>query len=108
MPLYQAILLAVVQGITEFLPVSSTAHLWLIPWLFGWPDPGLSFDIGLHLGTLCAVVLYFARTWVRVMFLAFGRRVLPPAQDDPDIDLYSNPRLFWFLVAATIPAGVAG
>lgn len=59
MPLYQVIVLAVVQGLTEFLPVSSTAHLTLIPWLFGWQDPGLTFDIALHVGTLVAVMIYF-------------------------------------------------
>jgi undecaprenyl-diphosphatase len=68
----------------------------------------LSFDIALHLGTLVAVAAYFARTWIRVLFLAFGRRVLPANGSDPDRDLYANPRLFWFLVAATIPGGVAG
>lgn len=108
MPFYQVVVLALVQGITEFLPISSTAHLALVPWLFGWKDPGLSFDIALHLGTLVAVAAYFARTWIRVFFLAFGRRVLPASGEDPDRDLYANPKLFWFLVAATIPAGVAG
>ena len=108
MPFYQVVVLALVQGITEFLPISSTAHLALVPWIFGWKDPGLSFDIALHLGTLVAVAAYFARTWIRVFFLAFGRRVLPVSGNDPDRDLYANPRLFWFLVAATIPAAVAG
>ena len=108
MPLYQVVVLAVVQGITEFLPISSTAHLALVPWVFGWKDPGLSFDIALHLGTLVAVAAYFARTWIRVLFLALGRRVLAPPPGDPDHDLYTNPRLFGFLVVATIPAGLAG
>ncbi len=108
MPFYQVVVLALVQGITEFLPISSTAHLALVPWVLGWKDPGLAFDIALHLGTLVAVAAYFARTWVRVFFLAFGRRVMPASGNDPDLDLYANPRLFWFLVAATIPAGVAG
>jgi len=108
MPLYQVIVLAVVQAVTEFLPISSTAHLILVPWVFGWRDPGLTFDIALHLGTLIAVAAYFARTWVRVFFLAFGRRVLPVRPGEPDEDLYVNPRLFWFLVLATVPAGVAG
>lgn len=108
MPLYQVVILAVVQGVTEFLPISSTAHLALVPWVLGWRDPGLTFDIALHLGTLVAVAAYFARTWVRLLFLAFGRRVLPPSEQDADRDLYANPRLFWFLVAATIPAGLAG
>jgi len=108
MPAYQVIILAVVQGVTEFLPISSTAHLALVPWVFGWRDPGLTFDIALHIGTLAAVALYFARTWIRVILLAFGRDVWPAPPSDPDRDLYQNPHLFWFLVAATIPAGVAG
>jgi undecaprenyl-diphosphatase len=108
MPFYQVVVLAVVQGVTEFLPISSTAHLALVPWVLGWRDPGLTFDIALHLGTLVAVAAYFLRTWIRLLFLALGRRVLAPGEQDPDRDLYANPRLFWFLVAATIPAGLAG
>ena len=57
-PLYQAVILAIVQGLTEFLPVSSSAHLDLFPWLLKWQDPGLSFDIALHVGTLIAIHLY--------------------------------------------------
>ncbi len=101
MPIYQVIVLAVVQGVTEFLPISSTAHLWLAPWLFGWQDPGLMYTVALHLGTLLAVAVYFAASWLRLLARAFGRRVADP-------DLNANPRLFWFLVAATVPAGVAG
>ncbi|MEE8325835.1 MAG: undecaprenyl-diphosphate phosphatase, partial [candidate division NC10 bacterium] len=63
MTLLEAIVLAVVQGLTEFLPISSTAHLILVPWFFGWHDPGLTYDVVLHAGTLLAVFAYFARTW---------------------------------------------
>ena len=108
MPLLHAVILALVQAATEFLPISSTAHLILVPWLLGWEDHGLLFDIALHLGTLLAVLLYFLKTWIRLLFLAVGRKVLPPGPDDPDRDLYANPRLFWYLVAATFPAGIAG
>jgi undecaprenyl-diphosphatase len=108
MPLIQAVILALVQAATEFLPVSSTAHLILVPWLMGWKDQGLLFDIALHLGTLAAVLIYFAKTWIRLLFLCFGRKVLPPGPGEPDHDLYANPRLFWYLVAATFPAGIAG
>lgn len=108
MPLYQVIVLAIVQAVTEFLPISSTAHLILVPWLFGWKDPGLLFDIALHLGTLGAVLIYFGRSWVRLLFLAAGKRVLVPPPGDPDHEIYENPKLFWFLVAATFPAGMAG
>lgn len=108
MSLVEVVVLALVQAATEFLPVSSTAHLVLVPWLLGWDDPGLLFDIALHLGTLGAVLVYFARTWVRLIALGFGKRILPPEPGDPDEVVYKNPRLFWFLVAATFPAGIAG
>ncbi|MBI3666181.1 MAG: undecaprenyl-diphosphate phosphatase [Acidobacteria bacterium] len=108
MPLYQAVVLAVVQGLTEFLPISSTAHLVLVPWVMGWQDPGLAFDVALHLGTLLAVVAYFARTWLRLLSLAFIGRAWPDAGGEEDRDLATNPRLFWFLVLATVPAGLAG
>jgi len=72
MPLYQAIVLAIVQGLTEFLPVSSTAHLWLVPWVLKWKDPGLTFDIALHAGTLFAVLLYFWRYWLEMIRMVLG------------------------------------
>src|SRR5271157_5026759 len=72
MPIYQAIVLAIVQGLTEFLPVSSTAHLWLFPWIFKWDDPGLTFDIALHAGTLVAVLVYFWRYWLEMIKLVLG------------------------------------
>lgn len=108
MPLLHALILALVQALTEFLPVSSSAHLILTPWLLGWPDHGLLFDIALHLGTLVAVLFYFAKTWVRLAFLAIGREVLKPKPGEIDHDLYENPKLLWLLVAATFPAGIAG
>jgi undecaprenyl-diphosphatase len=101
MPLYQAIVLAVVQGLTEFLPISSTAHLTLFPWLLGWRDPGLTFDVALHAGTLAAVLLYFWRMWVEMISAAAGLGVSGnPASE--------NRRLFWYLVIGTVPAGLAG
>ena len=108
MPLLHARILALVQALKEFLPVSSSAHLILTPWLLGWPDHGLLFDIALHLGTLVAVLFYFAKTWVRLAFLAIGREVLKPMPGEIDHDLYENPKLLWLLVAATFPAGIAG
>ncbi len=102
MPLYQAIVLAVVQGLTEFLPISSTAHLALFPWLLGWKDPGLTFDVALHAGTLVAVALYFWRYWLEMAGLVLGRKW----GGNPGLGL--NRQLFWFLVAATIPAAAAG
>ncbi len=100
--MYQAILLAIVQGITEFLPISSSAHLALAPWLFGWKDQGLTFDIALHIGTLAAVVAYFFRDWMQVFAQAFG------IDYGRDPGLRTNRSLLWLLLAASIPAGAAG
>ncbi len=108
MDLFQAVVLALVQALTEFLPVSSSAHLVLVRWLLGWDDPGLAFDIALHVGTLLALSVYFARTWIRILGLAVGRKLLEPRPGHPDRDLYETPRLLWFLVAGTLPAGIAG
>ena len=102
MPLEQALVLAVVQSLTEFLPISSTAHLALVPWLLGWRDPGLSFDIALHFGTLAALIGYFFRDWLRMLRAAFGS---PSSADD---ELGGNRPLLWLLALATVPAALAG
>jgi len=92
----QAVILGLVQGLGEFLPISSSAHLVLIPWLFKWNDPGLSFDIALHVGTLIAVAIYFWKDWLRLVTKGFT-------------DVHSKDgRLFWYLVAATIPGAMVG
>jgi undecaprenyl-diphosphatase len=100
--LYQAIVLAVIQGITEFLPISSSAHLALAPWLFGWKDQGLTFDIALHFGTLAAVLIYFFRDWMQVTAQGFG------VSYRPDPQLGKNPKLLWMLALASLPIGVLG
>jgi undecaprenyl-diphosphatase len=105
MPLYQAVLLAVVQALTEFLPVSSTAHLILFPWLAGWPEPGLAFDVALHVGTLLAVALYFLRTWVELILCGLGMHYPRGANLE---EVRQSRRMFWYLVAGTIPAALAG
>jgi undecaprenyl-diphosphatase len=102
MPLYQAVILAIVQAVTEFLPISSSAHLALAPWLLGWKDQGLTFDVALHAGTLIAVLIYFFRDWLQIIGAAFGVKL----GNDPQLS--QNPRLLWFLAAATVPVGVAG
>jgi len=102
MPLYQAVILAIVQGLTEFLPVSSSAHLALAPRLLGWPDQGLAFDIALHFGTLAAILLYFWRDWLQIIAQGFGLSYRP------DPELARSPRLLWLIVAGTIPVGIAG
>jgi undecaprenyl-diphosphatase len=102
MPLVQVVILALIQGIAEFLPISSTAHLIVAPWLLGWNDPGLTFDVALHVGTLVAVVVYFFRTWVQVILHGFG------IEWGDDEMLRQNPRLLWLLVLGTIPGAVIG
>src|SRR5438067_12438168 len=74
MPIYQAIIYGIVQGLAEFLPISSSAHLTLLPWLFGWQDPGLAFDVALHWGTLAAALGVFWKDWIRLISAGlFGR-----------------------------------
>ncbi len=99
MTIFQAIVFGAVQGLTEFLPISSTAHLVLLPWAAGWPDPGLSFDVALHLGTLIALLIYFSPDWVALVSAALG---LKKRQEAPDA------RTAWMIVAATIPGAIAG
>ncbi len=102
MPIHQAVLLAIIQGLTEFLPISSSAHLALAPWLLGWKDQGLAFDIALHFGTLLGVLVYFARDWWRILLDGFGLRRSSPEEA-------AIPRhLLWMLAAGTVPVGIAG
>ncbi|HEV2108474.1 MAG TPA: undecaprenyl-diphosphate phosphatase [Thermomicrobiales bacterium] len=116
MSIIQAIILGIVQGLTEFLPISSSAHLIVVPWLFGWDEPGLAFDAALHLGTLVAVVAYF---WRDLLGMA---RALPPAlprtrallrDPDPLHGRVRSPsdqqaRLALLIGIATIPGLLAG
>jgi len=105
MPLYQAIVLALVQAFTEFLPVSSTAHLTLFPWLLGWQDPGLAFDVALHAGTLVAVLLYFFKDWLTLALCGVGLKY--PA-NAPTEEVAQHKKLFWYMVIGTIPGGILG
>jgi undecaprenyl-diphosphatase len=101
MTVFQAVILGLVQGLAEFLPISSSAHLALTPWVFGWSDPGLSFDVALHVGTLVAVLWYFRAEWVRLTHSAIA--LLRTRRADTE-----EKRRFLYLVAATIPAAVGG
>jgi undecaprenyl-diphosphatase len=91
----QAVILGIVQGLTEFLPVSSSAHLVLIPWLLGWDDPGLAFDVALHLGTLAALLIYYRRTWVGM--------AASLVNNDRE-----NRRLLTLVIVATVPGALIG
>jgi undecaprenyl-diphosphatase len=98
----QAIVLGVVQGLGEFLPISSSGHLVVVPWLLGWPEHGLSFDVALHVGTLAAVLYAFFDDWRRLLVAGLrGVRARRPFTD-PDS------RLLWLLAVASIPGAVAG
>ena len=92
----EALILGAVQGLTEFLPVSSSAHLIIVPWLFSWTDPGLAFDVALHLGTLLALLVYYRREWIAMGMSVFNK-------EDRD-----NRRLLMLLVAASIPGAIIG
>jgi len=105
MPLIQAIVLAVVQGLTEFLPVSSSAHLVLFPWFAGWQEPGLAFNVALHVGTLAAVLLYFLRDWVQLTLAGFGIRASASMSNE---ELAWKRKIFWLLVVGTIPGALVG
>ena len=101
MTVFQAIVLGVIQGLSEFLPISSSAHLALTPWLFGWPAPGLSFDVALHLGTLIALIWFFWQEWItlgRAFFAIVRKRRIETESE----------RRFAFVAVATIPGGLAG
>jgi len=101
MTVFQAVVLGAVQGLAEFLPISSSAHLVLTPWVFGWSDPGLAFDVALHVGTLVAVLWYFRAEWVRLT--RSGLSIVRHRRADTE-----ETRRFLYLVIATIPAAIAG
>jgi len=103
--IFQSIVLGIVQGLTEFLPISSSAHLLIVPWLFGWKDPAITsiqFDVALHMGTLIAVLAYFARDWRRLL-VAFVRSIFERRIGDD-----TERRLAWFLVIGSIPGAIVG
>jgi len=101
MDLIQAIILGIIQGATEFIPVSSSGHLVLVPWLLGWEPPGLIFDTVVHWGTLVAVLAYFWRDWWNLI-TAWLRGLVHWDWRDPDA------RLMWLLVVGSIPAVIIG
>jgi undecaprenyl-diphosphatase len=103
--LLQALVMGVVQGLTEFLPVSSSGHLVIVPALLGWTDPlitSLEFSVVIHIGTLVALLVYFRDDWLRLIPAGLATMRDRSFRGDPDR------RLAWLIVAATIPAGIAG
>ena len=98
MPIYQAIVLGIVQGLTEFLPISSSAHLNLFPWLLKWGQMPESFDVALHIGTLLAIVIYFFKDWINLIVGGYKQAIKKEKSTDG--------KIFWYLVIATIPAAI--
>jgi undecaprenyl-diphosphatase len=98
-PMMHSMVLGILQGLTEFLPVSSSAHLILFPRYLGWQDPGLAFDVALHLGTLVGVVLYY---WKDLW------RMVTAVLNSSDPALRPERQTVWYLVLATIPGAIAG
>ena len=96
--LIHAIVLGIVQGLTEFLPISSSAHLNVFPWIFGWDNISESFDVALHLGTLLAIGVFFFQDWINLIKGGFNKVL----KKEDSLD----GKIFWFLVIATIPAGI--
>ncbi len=86
MSLFQAVVLGLVQGLGEFLPISSSAHLIVFPWLFGWPEHSLAFDVALHAGTLFAVMIYFRKDWLGII----------------------KSRMIWYIAVASVPGALVG
>ncbi len=100
MSIIQSIILGIVQGVGEFLPISSSAHLVLVPYLFGWEESGLAFDVALHFGTLLAVLAIFFKDWWN-LFVGAVRKVTKKEDSTEN-------KMFWYLVIATIPGALVG
>lgn len=98
MSILHAIILGIVQGLTEFLPISSSAHLNVFPWIFNWEMLSDGMDVALHIGTLLALVIFFFKDWVKLVKAGYKKVVKKEDSNDG--------RIFWYLVAATIPAGI--
>jgi len=118
LPIYQAVVLAIVQGLGEFIPISSSGHLIIVRRLLGWnelsPANELSFDVALHFGTLLSVLFYFRRTWFQIIRAALGGKVVRFSESgstDANLTVEEQKEersLLWFLAIATIPGAIAG
>ena len=100
MTIFRAIILGIIQGIAEFLPISSSAHLIIFPYLFGWEESGLAFDVALHFGTMMAVILILCKDWWNLFVGAI--------KDVKEKKKTTNGKMFWYLIIATIPAALTG
>lgn len=96
--IFQALILGIVQGLTELLPISSSAHLNLFPWIFGWNEISPSFDVALHIGTLFAIVLFFFKDWVNLIKGGYNQVIKKKKSTDG--------KIFWYIVISTIPTGI--
>ena len=94
----QALILGIVQGLTELLPISSSAHLNLFPWVFGWGEISASFDVALHIGTLFAIVLFFFKDWIELLKGGYKQVVKKEKSTEG--------KIFWYIVISTIPTGI--
>ena len=104
MTIFQAIVFGAIQGLGEFLPISSSGHLVIVPWLFNWNDPGLAFDVSLHFGTLIAVILFFWRDWIEIISKAFGF-----LKNRGSISSFDYPKnTLWLITITTIPGAIMG
>lgn len=98
MTILQSIILGIVQGLTEFLPISSSAHLNLFPWVLEWGKMPESFDLALHIGTLLAIVIFFFKDWIK-LFVGGYKQIIKKEKS-------TEGKIFWYLVISTIPAGI--
>lgn len=98
MTIFESLILGIVQGLTEFLPISSSAHLNVFPWLFNWAPLSDGMDVALHIGTLLALVIFFWKDWINL--IKAGYKKVVKKEDSRD------GKMFWYLVVATIPAGI--
>lgn len=106
-----ALILGLIQGLAEFLPISSSAHLVVVPYLFGWKYQGLTFDVALHFGTLMAIIAYFWRDWLKIIKDGFSKSKKEPSPEATSYKLtaISYPKnLLWVIIFATIPGAMAG
>lgn len=99
MEIYQSIILGIIQGLTELLPISSSAHLFLIPWVFHWNIPE-AFDVALHFGTLLAIGLFFFKDWIELIRGGYKLAIKK--------EKTTEGKMFWYIVLATIPGGIIG